>query len=361
MERSEKNFLLKDFSSNMFLLFNLVISFGILLVAIGGGWDITNHLLNRPETFFSPPHALLYAGVAISLAGTLLVLSRWFKLPSEEKSKYRFFVKLGLAGIVTLITAGPFDFAWHANFGLDGLLSPPHLTLITGMFLCATASMISILRFGTPFRTGSYSIHHFIVVLALLPVWMVSSGFLYSFSLPFSQTNYFDFNPDIYFAAVFATISMPLLTSTILFLSSKFANYKFGILSSTGTLLLIINIANSIIPNPALIDTIPFYLMTIIPFVVSDVILAMCKKPLAAIAVGGILGSTFYFLYFPLITHVYNEVVYDKIVSGSATAHVYFEIMPLVFPVVIGPAVICGIIGIKFAEKIFWKIQRKNA
>jgi hypothetical protein len=361
MEKSQRNFLSENSSNKLFLLSNLVISFGILLVTIGGGWDITNHLLNKPETFFSPPHALLYAGVATALVGTILMLIRWFKLPSDEKSKYRFPVKLGVTGIIILVAAGPIDFAWHSNFGLDGLLSPPHLTLITGMFLCATSSMISILRFGMSFRGESYSIHHFLVVLALLPVWMVSSGFLYSFSLPFSNTNYFDFNPDIYFAAVFATISMPLLISTILVLSSKFANYKFGILSITGTLLLVINIANSIVPNPSLVETIPFYIMTLIPFVVSDVILAMSKKRVSAFAAGAILGSTFYFLYFPFITHVYNEVIYDRIVSGSVTSHVYFEMMPLVFPIVIGPAIILGIIGTKFAEKIFWKIQKKNA
>lgn len=360
MEKSQGSFLSENFADKLFLFSSLVISFGVLLVTIGGGWDITNHLLNRPETFFSPPHALLYAGVAISLAGTLLMLARWLKLPSNEKSKYRFPLKLGVAGIIILVSAGPFDFAWHSNFGLDGLLSPPHLTLITGMFLCAIGSMISILRFGVSLRNESYSIHHFLIVLALLPVWMVSSGFLYSFSLPFSRTNYFDFNPDIYFAAVFATISMPFLISTILVLSSKFANYKFGILSITGILLLLINIANSILPNPALVQTIPFYIMTLIPFVVSDVILSTSKKRTSTFVVGSILGSTFYFLYFPLITHVYNEVIYDRIVSGSVTLHVYFEMMPIVFPIVIGPAIVFGIIGTKFAEKIFLKISKKN-
>lgn len=357
MEKSQANLLSKDFSNKLFLFSNLVISFGVLLVTIGGGWDITNHLLNRPESFFSPPHALLYSGVAISLVGTLLLVSRWLKLDSDEKSRYRFPLKLGVAGIIILVSAGPFDFAWHSNFGLDGLLSPPHLTLISGMFLCAIGSMISILRFGISFRNESYSIHHFLVVLALLPVWMVSSGFLYSFSLPFSETNYFDFNPDIYFAAVFATISMPFLISTILVLSSRFSNYKFGILSITGTLLLLINIANSILPNPALVQTIPFYLMTLVPFVVSDVILSTSKKRVSTFVAGAILGSTFYFLYFPLITHIYNEVVYDRIVSGSVTSHVYFEMTPLIFPIVIGPAIVFGIIGTKFAEKIFSKIS----
>ena len=361
MEISKSRFLTSNSLKQIFLVSNLVISFGILLVTVGGGWDITNHLLNKPETFFSPPHALLYSGVAIALFGTIMMFLSWNNISTDQKSKYRFPVKLGLIGIFVLIIAGPIDFLWHSNFGLDGLLSPPHQTLLSGMFLCSIASMVSILRSGKSYQRTTYSIHHFLVVLAILPVWMVSSGFVYSFSLPFSNTEFFNFNPEIYFAVIFATVSMPFLNSVILVLSSKLANYKFGILSITGILLLTINMANSILPNVSLIDTIPFYLLTIIPFVVADVILSTYQKRSAIYAAGAILGSTFYFLYFPLITHAYNEVIYSRIVSGSVTSHVYFEMMPVVFPIIIGPAIIFGIFGTIFASKVLQKIHRINA
>ena len=55
-------------------------SLGILLVTVGGSWDITNHLLSKPETFFSPPHALMYSGVAISLVGVVLTFVGWKNL-----------------------------------------------------------------------------------------------------------------------------------------------------------------------------------------------------------------------------------------------------------------------------------------
>lgn len=361
MEITKKQIFSEKSTSKIFLFSNLTISFGILLVTIGGGWDITNHLLNKPETFFAPPHALLYSGVAIALGGTVLMFSRWNKFSGDQRSLYRFPVRLGVIGIFLLVGAGPIDFMWHSNFGLDGLLSPPHQTLLTGMFLCAVASMISILRYGKSHKNESYSIHHFLIVLAILPVWMTSSGFLYSFSLPFSETDYFDFNPEIYFAVVFATISMPFLNSFILVFTSKLANYKFGILSITGIILLIINASNSILPNPALIVTIPFYVMTVIPFVTADAILAMSKSRKAIYAAGAILGTTFYFLYFPLITHVYNEVIYDRVVSGSMTSNVYFEMMPIVFPIVIVPAIIVGIIGALSTEKVLLKIHANKS
>jgi len=360
MEISKKQIFSKKDIEKIFLFSNLAISFGILLVTVGGGWDITNHLLNKPETFFAPPHALLYTGVAIALFGTIVMFTLWNNFSGHERAHYRFPVKLGIIGIFLLVGAGPIDFLWHSSFGLDGLLSPPHQTLLSGMFLCAVGSMISIVRYGKSYKTNSYSIYHFLIVLAMLPVWMTSSGFLYSFSLPFSETDYFNFNPEIYLAVVFATISMPFLISAILVLTSKLANYKFGIMSITGTTLLIINASTSILPNPALIVTIPFYFMTVIPFVVSDVILTMTRKRRAIYAAGAILGTTFFFLYFPLITHAYNEVIYNRIVSGSMTLNVYFEMMPIIFPLIVGPAIIMGIIGTGFAEKVLLKIHGNN-
>jgi len=357
MEISKNQIFSKKSIEKIFLFSNLTISFGILLVTIGGGWDITNHLLNKPETFFAPPHALLYTGVAIALFGTIVMFTLWNNFSGHKRVHYRFSVKLGIIGIFLLVDAGPIDFLWHSNFGLDGLLSPPHQTLLSGMFLCAVGSMISIVRYGKSHKTNSYSIHHFLIVLAILPVWMTASGFLYSFSLPFSETDYFNFNPEIYFAVVFATMSMPFLNSAILVLTSKLANYKFGIMSITGITLLIINATTSILPNPALVETLPFYVMTVIPFVVSDVILTMTRSRSAIYATGAILGTTFYFLYFPLITHVYNEVVYNRVVSGSMTSNVYFEMLPIIFPLIVGPAIIMGIIGTEFAEKILPKIH----
>ncbi len=355
MESQSKQFS-ENFLKKIFFATFLLINFGILLVTVGGGWDITNHLLNKPETFFSPPHSLLYSGVAIALVGTVVMFTLWHRDSQIDKNKFKFSVRLGIIGIFILTSSGPIDFVWHSNFGLDGLLSPPHLLLITGMFLCSIGSMVGILRIGEEYRKGSYTHHHFWLILALLPVWMISSGYIYSFSLPFSQTNYFDFNPEIYFAVILATISLPFLNSVVLILSSKLANYKFGILSIIGGLLLLINAGNSIVPNPSLEFTLPFYFLTIIPFVASDGILAIWKNRLAESIAGGILGSTFFFLYFPLITHTYNEVIFDRVVSASVTANVYFELLPIAYPMVIIPAIIMGFFGTKFANLIFQKI-----
>ena len=146
MTTKSSQIFLKSNSEIIFLFGSILTSLGILLVTVGGSWDITNHLLSKPETFFSPPHALMYSGVAISLVGVVLTFVGWKNL---QKFKHNYFLplKIKLIGIGLLTGAGPLDFIWHSYFGLDGLLSPPHFTLIIGMFLCSVGGMIGISRY----------------------------------------------------------------------------------------------------------------------------------------------------------------------------------------------------------------------
>src|SRR6187200_1781528 len=62
---------------NRFLLGCILVSVGILLADSGGSWDITNHLLNKPETFFSLPHIILYSGIVLALVGATIMFLYW--------------------------------------------------------------------------------------------------------------------------------------------------------------------------------------------------------------------------------------------------------------------------------------------
>ncbi|MGH9954779.1 MAG: hypothetical protein ACREAS_01385, partial [Nitrososphaera sp.] len=76
----------------------VLVSLGMLLAAAGGSWDITNHLLNKPETFFAPPHAVLYSGVASAVVGTALVFSA--SKSGAAAGKMIWPMKLVIAGVV---------------------------------------------------------------------------------------------------------------------------------------------------------------------------------------------------------------------------------------------------------------------
>ena len=114
-------------------------------VAVFGTWMIFGlfldgwaHQANKPETFFSPWHGVLYSGFVAAVAwfawdgyrsgGSAAPGDRWMT-----------------AGLVLFVTGAVGDGLWHEIFGievdLEALLSPTHLLLLIGGFLMVTAPL----------------------------------------------------------------------------------------------------------------------------------------------------------------------------------------------------------------------------
>ena len=376
---------------NRFLVGCILVSAGILLAESAGSWDITNHLLNKPETFFSPPHVILYSGIALSLVGASIMFLYWrsysnytYAIKEQKKLTMNLSIKLVISGVSMLILAGPLDFFWHSAFGLDGLLSPPHLTLTIGMLAGSIGALIGITSYivmnnsiiqekrQNNTNSGTFeknektpiSIYSTLTIIGILPIWMSSSGLIYMFSLPFSDTEYYNFNLEPTIAATIATVSFPFLISFILVSLFKIVEKmnnkkrKFGAISVTGSMFIIITIVTMMIPNKSLISTIPFYALNIIPILIADVFLS--KLPLKRMFIyisGGILGSSFFMLYYPMITHIYNEVLSNQPVWPSLTAPIYFDMISQIYPLLVVPAVGVGILGTIVSSRL---INRKN-
>jgi len=344
---------LTTYSQQFFLFGSILTSFGILLVTVGGSWDITNHLLSKPETFFSPPHALMYTGVAISLIGVVLTFVGWRNL-QQFRDSYFLSLKIKLIGIGLLTGAGPLDFVWHSYFGLDGLLSPPHFTLITGMFLCSVGGLIGISRYLK--FNNSNSVSKFLLILGVIPVWLSASGIISSLSLPFSSTDFFNFNPEPTIAFIIASLAYPFLISFSLTLIFRLSNYQFGILSILGGLFLLIYSTTAIVPNFAMSDTVLFYSLNLIPFVIADVFLKLNRSKISMLFVGSLVGSVFYMVYYPYIMYTYNEILLGKLVSPSLIYFVYFELIQNVLIYTIIPAIVMGMVGVLLSSKISKRI-----
>src|ERR687889_1167986 len=349
----------------------ILVSLGVLLSASSGSWDITNHLLNKPETFFSPPHAGLYIGVVIVLSGSIMVLSRYYSRSNISNNDHYINklidlplpMKLVTIGVVMLVSAGPFDFAWHSAFGLDGLLSPSHSVLTIGMAISSIGALLGMLSNNNDQNNNkSHAVSPILIVIGIIPVWIIVSGLIHMVSLPFSDTEYFKFNPDPTLAAIIATLAFPFIVSFILFssfeLSVRSGRTKgmFGILSITGAIFIIINLSTAILTNEHLTPTIPFYILNIIPIVAVDIILSKLSIPKTKIVnyvAGAILGSTFLMLYYPLITHTYNEVLLNpQTVWPSLTSSIYFKMIDEVYPLIVIPAMATGILGTIISTKL---------
>lgn len=322
----------------------VLVSLGMLLAAGGGSWDITNHLLNKPETFFAPPHAILYSGAASAVIGTVLVFSA-SKSRGGAAGRMIWPVKLVIAGVAMLISAAPVDFGWHSVFGLDGLFSPPHFVLVSGMVVGSAGALAGLAQ-------STKRLPSVLIVIAILPIWLGASGMIDMFSLPFSETEYFNFNPHPTLGVVVATLAFPFLISACLIGSSALTGKRFGVLSMTGAAFIIIGVLTSIIPNSALTPTIPFYMSSIIPIVAADALVAFSRSRFSVYAAGTIVSLAFFMLYYPLITYTYNEVFGSKVVWPSMIAQIYFEMIQNVFPLVVIPTAAMGILGALLIDRL---------
>ena len=383
----------------------ILVSLGVLLSASSGSWDITNHLLNKPETFFSPPHAGLYIGVAIVLSGSIMVLSRYYSSSNISNNNHYINklidlplpMKLVTIGVVMLVSAGPFDFAWHSAFGLDGLLSPSHSVLTIGMAVSSIGALLGMLssnndqnnndnnnksrKFNPSITTSSscsssaiadstnnddnntsHAVSLIIIIIGIIPVWITVSGIIHMASLPFSDTEHFNFNPDPTLAAIIATLAFPFIMSFMLFSSfqlsvrSKRTKRMFGILSISGIVFIIINLTTAILPNEYLVPTIPFYILNIIPIVAVDILLSKLSTPKTKIVnyvAGAVIGSIYFTLYYPLITHTYNEVLPNsQTVWPSLTSSIYFKMIDKIYPLMVIPAALIGIVATIVSSKL---------
>ena len=213
---------------------NLIIVIGLIISFSGGSWDITFHILSQPESFFSYPHTMVYSGIFVVISIFFINFRKNIlnKNPHRRKANY-----LILLGAVLILAAGPFDFSWHLKFGLDGLLSPPHVTLLTGWMLVGlgnlqiTNNLIDLTLLQNKRSNKSMSVdkeeenHHdydkndlenlgtvdhannlrdkkgltllkIQLILNLSFILVILSGFIYFFTLPFSETQFYNYNPD---------------------------------------------------------------------------------------------------------------------------------------------------------------------
>jgi hypothetical protein len=370
------SYLQVDYKSR-FVIGCFLISLGILVSTSGGSWDITNHLLNKPETFFAPPHAVLYTGVALAILGSVIIFCGW-RSSGIHYPELLIPFKLVIAGILMLIVAGPIDFGWHLAFGLDGLLSPPHFVLLMGMIMSSVGAMLGITKYNNnttnnvsttsrvshPYvmtrlnKSNYYSKSIILTVVGLLPIWLSMSGLIGMFTLPFSNTKYFDFNPEPSLAVSFATAGYPLLISFILFSSFELTRRKFGILSITGIAYLTINALTVIMPSESLLPTLPFYITNIIPIIAADVALSISTERFYyRYIAGALLGASFFMIHYPLITHTYNELLTKQPVWPSVTAPIYFGMIGYVYPLVVMPAVTMGILGVLVGHRLIQRVM----
>ena len=151
-------------------------------------------------------------------------------------------------------------------------------------------------------------------------------------------------------------MAYPFLISLSLTLIFRLSNYQFGMMSILGGLFLLIYSSTAIVPNFAMFDTIQFYSLNLIPFVISDIFLKINRSKISGFFVGGLLGSVFYMTYYPYVMYTYNEILLGKLVSPSLIYFVYFELIQTVLLYTLIPAILMGILAFIISDKLSKKI-----
>jgi len=344
------------FEISLFIL--IVSSIGSLVQISGGSWDVTSHILQEPESFFTPSHTMLYTGVGLislsALLGCILMRSQEIKNTSLAGA-----FKLLVIGSLSSVIAGPSDFLWHNTFGFDGLLSPSHVILVTGMLVNSVAVFMGLYRLMSYLPKRKRLIQFFLIP-SLTSLWYTSIWYTFMFVLPFSDSDFFNFNLDSYSATIIASISLPLINSIIFLSSSRALNNGFGSGFVIASLLLVINIFANIIPAKGLLSPVlPWYIVTILSAsLLSDIILnsRLFKNELKfkynKLAVGGIMGSVFYFFNYPMITWTYGNALNANLDSINGVLPTFLNtLVPLsFFTIAIGA--VMGVIGSLIFSKI---------
>lgn len=135
---------------------------GALAALFGTYWDEAWHTDVGRDTFWSPPHMLLYAGPAlVTVALTLWLAAAYLQLGRLRRVFTQGPLALGVVGAAVTVASAPVDDLWHDVFGRDAVLfSPPHTMGLVGILMLFASVLIESTRrraghWLTPFSSAA--------------------------------------------------------------------------------------------------------------------------------------------------------------------------------------------------------------
>ena len=129
---------------------------GVFSTLTGIYWDVTWHATLGRDSFWIPPHQLVYAGVTLALLAGLGGFALAWRRSGSLQAAFVNYMGRGFAvaafGTIVQIIAAPLDDLWHRRYGLDVTVwSPPHLMILTGG-LVGIYGLIAALQIARPGR-----------------------------------------------------------------------------------------------------------------------------------------------------------------------------------------------------------------
>jgi hypothetical protein len=348
---------------------------GVFIQTEGASWDVMSHLLRRPESFFTPSHTMLYTGVGLLIVSAAISVYLLRKNYDEIRTKsFSTALKLLIIGSVISLVAGPSDYLWHQVFGVDGLLSPTHLTLVTGMLINSIAVVLGLARVIVYLPTATRERRlRALIKAAMIPafavLWAMMIWYVYMFALPLSDGQHFNFNLNPIHEIIISIIALPMIGSMVFITASRTIG-RFGAATAVTGLLLLMNSFADIMPSNQLMPFLPWYLMLIIPAVIGDLILNKplrltsskknmlnAKRPMVS---GAIIGSIFYIIGYPMLPITFAEPLAYTFHSMNDILANFVRTLPFVFILTAIPAIAMGVIGSIISVKKIRALEMKD-
>lgn len=125
-----------------------LITAALFTTVLAGTWDVWWHGALGRESFWSPPHLLLYSSVIVAIGA-----GYWGWLRTRQRSW-----KWLVIALLLIPASAPFDELWHRIFGVEPvnspliIWSPPHVTLALALI---TSFLMLFVRLGQEERDGT--------------------------------------------------------------------------------------------------------------------------------------------------------------------------------------------------------------
>lgn len=384
-----------------YVIIYLTISIGIALQIGGANWDIIWHSTNNVDSFLSPPHTVLYSGVALVIIFALVGMIPYIRKKENALKEYNvlskqdtikkgstfisfnflnslimlpYAIKLIVVGTIIEMFSGMFDNWWHNSFGFDGLLSPPHLILTVGMMLSIYGTLLGIYKLRCSDYGGKNHLLDASFIISYAVTWMVSVNLVFMFSLPYSQGQYFDFNPHPLASVIMTTLLIPFISSMIFFSAAKTLKevpFRFTFIAIT---FIIIHSTATIISNSYFIMIYPIYLLNILPAIIADLIMLYNRKSnenrektvkqylyrnKTTIVASVIISTFFMTMFFPWSVNTYKEY-FGIDMNTLESIEIFNQLLyPVIIPIIIPISIIMSILGVYAIIHLFNRCNKE--
>src|SRR5919107_3462218 len=339
---------LSPMNTNVLLVALLVATAGGILQIGGASWDITSHILRQPETFFTPSHTVLYTGAGLTTIAAIIGVFIFLR-NKEEISSGSFYTafKLLIIGAAIQLISGPGDFMGHSTFGVDGLMSPPHLALATGLLISSIAAVVGLARLLPHMQSqGNQTLARTALIPAFAALWFSCTWYVFMFVLPLSNGEHFNFNPDPAAAVAIATISLPFVSAMIFLISSRTIG-RLGAASAVAGVVISMNVLANIAPAyQSLGAFLPWQLIAVIPVTIgADIAIHRAGPRTGMIIAGALIGITFYIFNYPMLPMAFAELLNQPNLSiDDILPSMYASLWPVIVMTSV-PSVLFGIVG----------------